>query len=550
MVRGKLIRTTILDKYSNVKIDPYPFCVQGKEQFFKVICNSDRAEHNFLLKSIEHSTNPEEFNSEFTFLLDGKEYNEKLSKSSSIARIINLRLSKESGTGRTYSETLIEGCGQNLLEYKEQKVVSVIEWSEIAHKVVEAIEYAHKDKVFHGDIRPEKIFINSAKNVKVIDFGGSFFLSAGRNGVTERVLLERKITYWPPEKFEVLDLDISNEKRKELLLSFDIYSWGMTFYQLISNKTVKDIERENILYKQNEKNYSGFIRVLDEIASLYNKESTYMVYFDLLFRKSLEFNTTKRIQAEELCNISRGRYGLKFKSEATKIEERKSLLKKKEERHKNLCYCCMTEFNTVIKGLIGCDHKVCTGCIHKAISNTINESETSLQFACCLCKLTSKIKEIILQCGCPCDIEAIRNVNKSKSLTFSKDNKKLCTAFCTNSHELTEIETFLIFANSKLSFCNANINKELTQVISNSLSNLQLIKVIDLGQNQIDSRSLELLIEPMCSKKMLMNLYLDRNPLGPEAGKALAKLLENSNSLTNLVLGIMFLYSRYVSAWI
>lgn len=551
-VRGRLIHTTILDKYTNVKINPFPFCVQGNEQFFMVSCSSDnpkeKADQNLILKSIKHSTSPQKFNAELTFLLDGKEQNEKLAKAPTIARMLGVRLSKEPGTGRTFSETLFEDCGQNLLEYGKEKTMSVVDLSECAHQVVEAIEFAHRHKVYHGDIRPEKIFVNSARKVKVVDFGGALFLSAGKTAATEQLLLGRRTMYWPPEKFAVLDSSLDNNERREQLCAFDVYGWGMTFYQLIAKRSAKELEGENVLYKQSEESYAGFVKVLDDVASLYKKQSTYMAYFDLLFRKSLEFDRSKRIKAEMLYNLSRSRSGLTFKSEATKVEEKKALLNKREERHKNLCYCCMNELNTVIKGLIGCNHKVCTACIQKVIYKTIVKPETPLQFECCLCKVVSKIKEIILQCGCPCDIEAIRRANGLKVLAFSKDRRRLCTAFCTNGHELTETEAFLVFGNSKLLFRNSGIGKELSVVISDSLAGFRLVEAVDLGQNLIDAECLDLLVTPMSEMRVLTSLYLDRNPIGPDGGRILASLLEGAESLATLVLGSVQGNGRHVPA--
>ena len=215
-VKGRLIHTSILDKYNNVKVDPFPFCVQGKEKFFKIICTPTdlrfNIDQNLVLKSIEHSNEPAEFNAEISFLFEGHKANEKLANPLNIVKILSIRLGKEAGTGRIFSETLFEDCGKNLIDYIEENDVSEKDLSEYGHGVADALYYIHTKGFFHGDLRPEKIFIDNKKIVKLLDFGGAMFLTAGKCKETNKLLMNWNTIYLPPEKFEVLDLEYIHAK--------------------------------------------------------------------------------------------------------------------------------------------------------------------------------------------------------------------------------------------------------------------------------------------------------------------------------------------------
>lgn len=86
-------------------------------------------------------------------------------------------------------------------------------------QLLSALEFAHKHKVIHRDIRPSNILIDENDNIKVADFGTSRLL-------TEKQFATTKIgspPYMAPEQFE-----------GRAVLASDIYSAGCLFYEMAS----------------------------------------------------------------------------------------------------------------------------------------------------------------------------------------------------------------------------------------------------------------------------------------------------------------------------
>ena len=85
-------------------------------------------------------------------------------------------------------------------------------------QILSALDFAHKLKIIHRDIRPSNILIDGNDNIKITDFGTSIFLD-------ERQYATTKIgspPYMAPEQFE-----------GKAVLASDIYSVGCLFYEMI-----------------------------------------------------------------------------------------------------------------------------------------------------------------------------------------------------------------------------------------------------------------------------------------------------------------------------
>lgn len=86
-------------------------------------------------------------------------------------------------------------------------------------QLLSALDFAHKNKVIHRDIRPSNILIDENDDIKVTDFGTSRLLE-------ERQFATTKIgspPYMAPEQFE-----------GRAILASDIYSAGCLFYEMVS----------------------------------------------------------------------------------------------------------------------------------------------------------------------------------------------------------------------------------------------------------------------------------------------------------------------------
>ncbi|MBF0442129.1 MAG: AAA family ATPase, partial [Oligoflexales bacterium] len=101
---------------------------------------------------------------------------------------------------------------------------------DIAIALTEAVEKFHSAGIIHGDIKPSNIgFRNLGDHEPVIfDFGHSRFFSLNEDDTKDR--MAASLPYMPPERIGFLE--------KNITPSSDLYSLGVTLYELATNKTV------------------------------------------------------------------------------------------------------------------------------------------------------------------------------------------------------------------------------------------------------------------------------------------------------------------------
>jgi len=120
---------------------------------------------------------------------------------------------------------LIDGNSlSNLLE--KGKLFSVVEVIDIGIQICDALDYAHRNGIIHRDIKPANILYSQDKNAKLTDFGVAR-LSGSQSGLTREGDILGSILYIAPEQI----IDAKNADRRS-----DIYSLGMTMYQLLTGR--------------------------------------------------------------------------------------------------------------------------------------------------------------------------------------------------------------------------------------------------------------------------------------------------------------------------
>ena len=105
---------------------------------------------------------------------------------------------------------------------------SIIESLDIMEQLCRAISYAHQHGVIHRDIKPQNIFLASDGTIKLADFGIATFQNA--NHVTRSEIVIGSVHYVAPE---ISQGHPASERS-------DIYSMGITFFELITGKVPFD----------------------------------------------------------------------------------------------------------------------------------------------------------------------------------------------------------------------------------------------------------------------------------------------------------------------
>ena len=111
---------------------------------------------------------------------------------------------------------------------KTSSLLSIEKVHEVILKVAEALEYAHQQNIVHRDIKPGNIIFNPTNcAVKVTDFGIAKIVDDSK---TKTGSVMGSPLYMSPEQL----------MGKKVFGSSDVYSLGVTFYQLLTGSTPFD----------------------------------------------------------------------------------------------------------------------------------------------------------------------------------------------------------------------------------------------------------------------------------------------------------------------
>ena len=102
------------------------------------------------------------------------------------------------------------------------------EASDIMFQLCEAVAFAHAHLVVHRDIKPNNVYLTPDGTIKLGDFGISYFENSRR--VTKSEVIVGSVHYMAPEV----------SQGKTPTFQSDIYSLGITFFELITGKVPYD----------------------------------------------------------------------------------------------------------------------------------------------------------------------------------------------------------------------------------------------------------------------------------------------------------------------
>jgi lipoprotein NlpI len=122
------------------------------------------------------------------------------------------------------------------------KKINVNKTLEIFHNIAQTLNFIHEQKIFHGKLQPNNVFVLNNNEIKITDFQLPSFASPLRN--FQSPLLKR-LTYYAPEQIE-------NKTYDNLT---DIFSLGVMMYEMLTDHNpFYDTDRDKILDNILEKN--------------------------------------------------------------------------------------------------------------------------------------------------------------------------------------------------------------------------------------------------------------------------------------------------------
>lgn len=163
-------------------------------------------------------------------------------------------------------------------------------------QVAEALGEAHKAGLVHRDIKPSNIMIDSMGRAKVTDFGIAY-VSREQTRLTQEGSIIGTPEYLSPEQCEGRDVDGRS----------DIYSLGVTFYELLTGKTPYEADTPVSMLMQIVKgNFLPIAEANPAVPESVQRIVEKMMHTDVTKRYT---NVNEVINALE--EVERGDYGVK-----------------------------------------------------------------------------------------------------------------------------------------------------------------------------------------------------------------------------------------------
>ena len=157
--------------------------------------------------------------------------------------------------------------------------LELLESIEIFKQVLAGVGYAHSKGFIHRDLKPSNIIINHSGVPKIMDFGISKSLNDVK-GITKTGTKLGTVLYMSPEQI----------KAQEPTIQSDIYSLGITFYEMLCGKTPFEAPTDfHIMEAHLKKNPLKLSGQLDNIPSS----------VDIVLSKALSKSTSRRYQTCE-----------------------------------------------------------------------------------------------------------------------------------------------------------------------------------------------------------------------------------------------------------
>lgn len=198
-------------------------------------------------------------------------------------------------------------------------------------QILSALEFAHKHKVIHRDIRPSNILINEKNDIKITDFGTSTLLNE-KQFATTRI---GSPPYMAPEQFE-----------GKAVFPSDIYSAGCLFYEMVTGFPPIVMANPMEIYKMAK---SG------NITPLIKKNTSVSTRLNWILMKTLSPDLSTRYKTvTELITDFNNMEGEK-EDNAFEIKSIKNRITARNKRSDYVCWNCHKTMPRKMKKCLYCD---------------------------------------------------------------------------------------------------------------------------------------------------------------------------------------------------
>jgi serine/threonine-protein kinase len=198
-------------------------------------------------------------------------------------------------------------------------------------QILSALEFAHKHKVIHRDIRPSNILIDEKNNIKITDFGTSTLLNE-KQYATTRI---GSPPYMAPEQFE-----------GKAVFPSDIYSAGCLFYEMVTGFPPIVMANPMEIYK---------MAKAGNITPLIKKNTSVSTRLNWILMKTLSPDLSTRYKTvTELITDFNNMEGAK-EDNAFEIKSIKNRITARNKRTDYVCWNCHKTMPRKMKKCLYCD---------------------------------------------------------------------------------------------------------------------------------------------------------------------------------------------------
>jgi len=371
-----LVKTGILDKFiKDGQMERLSKRIDGR--YLKIVYKITKDSKMYIFKSISCTPeNSEEEKEEKENLTKRHEINLKSSKlTEGVVKPLNNNPAIAKKDGDLIMEIIYEYSGENLLSLMGKKEPQDI--MRYMMSVAQTMEVLEKNNICHYDLKPANIVMKDDK-VKIIDFGISrSFESQARLDKTTAVHGYSDL-YSPPEV-------IKNQRGHPTKI--DVFCWGMTLYQLITNKSIKDLKAELEARKKDHRQLLEQIKAIKIPGNPDLIRKTREILLCVLSEKpqdrptfkelceSLQDGKTKELEGRRILIEQRSINNEEDKESHTKLRDR--LFNELRSENIKVYEDVKHAYNNIVRGEALCDlNGVCIG--HKGVrllAFALNESK-------------------------------------------------------------------------------------------------------------------------------------------------------------------------------